>query len=216
LRAVIFANGLLANPAAEAARLRPDDWIIAADGGTRHALAAGVTPHVLIGDLDSVSPEGRARLESAGAEVRVYPSRKDETDLELALRHAVARACPAGDVDEILVLGALGGRWDQTLANVLLLAEPAFRACPVRLYDDRQSLFLAPSTFTGAPGDTVSLVPLRGDAHGVTTHGLEYPLANGTLRLGSTLGISNVMTAAEATVTVREGLVLIVHIEGVM
>jgi thiamine pyrophosphokinase len=171
---------------------------------------------VLIGDLDSVSPDARARLQAAGAEVCVYPSRKDETDLELALRHAVARAYPAGDVDEILVLGALGGRWDQTLANVLLLAEPAFRTCPVRLCDDRQALFLAPAAFAGAPGDIVSLIPLRGDAHGVTTHGLEYSLADGTLRHGSTLGISNVMTAAEASVTVREGLVLIVHIEGVM
>ncbi len=216
MRAVIFANGLLTNPAAEAARLRPDDWIIAADGGTHNALAAGVTPQALIGDLDSVAPEARARLQAAGATLQIYPTRKDETDLELAMRHAVAQAGPGGSVDEVLVLGALGGRWDQTLANVLLLAEPAFRTCPVRLCDDRQTLFLAPATFAGEPGDTVSLVPLRGDALGVSTRGLEYPLSDGTLRLGSTLGISNVMTGPEAEVAVREGLVLIVHIQGVM
>ncbi len=208
MRAIIFANGVLANPTAEAARLRPDDWIIAADGGTHHALAAGVVPQLLIGDLDSVTPMERARLETAGSQISVFPARKDETDLELALRFAVKRA------DEVLVLGALGGRWDQTLANVFLLA--ACRTCPVRLVDDRQTLLLAPARLDGRPGDTVSLIPLAGDAHGVTTRGLEYPLSDSTLRFGPSLGISNVMTGTEAEVSVREGLVLIVHIQGVM
>ncbi len=208
MRAVIFANGELANPASVLAGLRPDDWIIAADGGSRYTHALGLTPHVLIGDLDSVTPGERARLESAGCELIVYPVRKDATDLELALRLALTRA------GEVLIFGALGARWDQTLANLLLLASPDFRGRPIALVDDRQFLSLGPGRLAGRPGDTVSLIPLAGDALGVTTRGLEYPLSDGILPFGSTLGVSNVMTGSEAEVSVREGLVLMVHIRG--
>lgn len=208
MRAVILANGELANPSAEAARLRADDWIIAADGGARHAQSLGVSPAVLIGDLDSVSAAERDRLVAAGAALIVYPARKDATDLELAMRHALTRA------DEVLVLGALGGRWDQTLANVLLLALPEFHGRAIRLVDDRTELALAPGRLAGAPGDVVSLIPLTGPARGVTTRGLEYALDGGSLPFGATLGVSNVLTGAEAEVRVDDGLVLIVHIRG--
>jgi thiamine pyrophosphokinase len=215
LRAVIFANGELHHPDLDAARLRPDDWLIAADGGARHARALGVTPHVLIGDFDSVDPAERARLEALGVDVQVFPARKDETDLELALRLALARA------GETLVLGALGARWDQTLANVLLLALPGCRGRDVRLADGAQELRLATPSgglpaarVHGAPGDTLSLIPLLGDARGVTTRGLEYPLHDGVLPFGATLGVSNVLVAPDAEIEVREGLVLVVHIKG--
>ena len=132
MRIVIFANGVIADPAAEAARwVRAGDCVVAADGGTRHALAAGLMPAHVIGDLDSLSPDQRARLEAAGTMLHAHPPAKDETDLELALTWAAAQS----DVTEIVILGALGGRPDQALANLLLLALPALTGRTVIIAD---------------------------------------------------------------------------------
>ena len=207
MRAIIFANGEFPDPQTARDLLRSDDLIIAADGGTRHALAAGVIPHVVIGDLDSLSPADLAQVEAACARVIRFSPRKDETDLELALLHA-ARA----GVSEIVVLAALGGRLDQTIANVLLLSLPELDGLDVRIVEERQKVFLIHSaaTITGRPGDTVSLIPLGGDAVGVTADGLEWPLCEETLRFGPARGVSNVLTAEQARVCVRRGMLLCV------
>ncbi len=208
-RCVILANG--DRPDREMAQRYAGraDLLIAADGGARHALALGLTPHVLIGDLDSLGAEQQTRLRAAGTEFIVHPPAKDETDLELALLYAVEQGA-----DPIVVLGALGGRLDQMLANVLLLSLPALDGRDVRIVDDSQSAFVVrdAATLTGRPGDTVSLIPLGGAARGVTTDGLLYALDDGTLPFGPALGVSNAMTGQRATVCVRDGLLLCVHI----
>ncbi len=214
-RAAIFANGELSDPAAARAALHagggPPALLIAADGGARHCRALGLTPQVVIGDFDSLDPDDLRALRAAGVEVIEHPRRKDQTDLELALSHAVAAGA-----DDILVFGALGARWDQTLANLLLLAGPGFASARIRLLDGDQQLSLltprAPAHIEGRPGDTVSLIPLGGEARGVTTAGLEYPLADGALPFGSTLGVSNVLLGHTATVHLREGLLMCVVI----
>ncbi|MGH2627588.1 MAG: thiamine diphosphokinase, partial [Anaerolineales bacterium] len=168
MRAVIFAAGEI--PDREAARrgLRPEDWIVAADGGASHCLALGLTPALLIGDLDSVDPAQAAAWRRAGVEVIAHPPDKDKTDLELALLLAVERGAA-----EILVLGAMGGRWDHSLANVLLAAHPALRGVPLTVSDGMQQVRLLESEarLQGSPGDIVSLIPIGGDADGITTHG---------------------------------------------
>lgn len=222
-RTVIIANGPfgLSDLAATRALIAPTDRLIAADGGARHCRALGLTPHVLIGDLDSVSPGELAALESAGTQVIRHQVRKDQTDLELALDLALRHGA-----DDILILAALGGRWDQTLANLLLLARSndfsrqatkvATTSARVRLHDGNQEIGLLRGpgelTLTGVAGDTISLIPIGGDARGITTSGLEYPLRGETLNFGSTRGISNVMTAAQATVALKEGFLICVSI----
>lgn len=210
MRAVVVANGRLSHPAHDRACLRPDDWVLAADGGLHNCRLLGLAPAVIIGDLDSVSASDLSPLQSAGVTIVQHPERKDETDLELALAYAVAHG-----VREILVLGALGDRWDQTLANALLLASPSLAAVPTWLVDGLQQVTLArpnaPLSLRGLPGDTVSLLPLAGDACGVTTIGLEYPLDNETLRFAATRGISNTLLSTTATVQLTAGLLLVVH-----
>lgn len=214
---IIFANGLIENPRAEAAHwIQPDDVIVAADGGTRHALAAGLTPTHVIGDMDSLEPELRARLKATGTTFHVHPPAKDETDLELALLWAAEQAADAVDgVNGIIILGALGGRPDQELANLLLLALPALAGHEVVLAGGGWAIRVIRSgetlTLRGAPGATVSLIPLGGDAHGVTTTGLAYPLRDESLHFGPARGVSNVTQSEEAAVTVREGLVWCLH-----
>jgi thiamine pyrophosphokinase len=207
LRAVIFANGGLTHPYP----LLPDDLIIAADGGARYCLELGLTPHLVVGDFDSLDPVSLQLLAQAGVELVRYPERKDFTDLELALQHARQRGA-----DEILVLAALGGRWDQTLANLLLPASESLYSTHVTLIDGAQEIHLLRLgerlELHGRPGDTVSLIPLTGDAAGVTTHGLEYALSEETLYFGSTRGISNVLVDESAWVSLQEGLLLCVVI----
>lgn len=207
MRAVIFANGILNDPGQALAALRAGDVLIAADGGARHCQSLGLNPAVVIGDFDSLAPDELARLEAGGAQLMRYPARKDFTDLELALQHAASLP-----TDEILVFGALGARWDQTLANLLLPAAPGLEGVHIRLLDGPQEIALLRAgerrTFHGQAGDTVSLVPLGGHATGITTTGLEYPLTDGALYFGATRGISNVMLGEQATVQLAEGLLL--------
>jgi thiamine pyrophosphokinase len=211
MRVVIFANGTLADPRTYRDRLLSDDLIVAADGGAAHACAVGVTPHVVIGDQDSLDPHLKSKLEAAGTRFVNFPMAKDETDLELALLYAADRGA-----DEIMVLGALGGRLDQMLANVLLLALPELAGIHVYISDGDQIAFLVrdEAVVKGRPGDTVSLIPLGGDVAGVTTKGMAWPLNDETLHFGPARGVSNVLVGSRGQVSVREGVLLcvVIHI----
>jgi thiamine pyrophosphokinase len=218
LRAVIFANGVLNDASTARAAVRSGDLVIAADGGSRHCRELGLKPAILIGDFDSLGSAELAAFEMAGSEIIRHPARKDFTDLELALRHA--RDLGAS---EIVVIAALGERWDQTLANLLLPAAADLSGVRISLLDGPQEIMLlrgnddrsepAHIELGGQPGDTVSLIPLGGDARGITTHGLEYPLADETLFFGNTRGLSNVMLGETASVYLKEGVLLctIIH-----
>ncbi|MGB9521916.1 MAG: thiamine diphosphokinase, partial [Anaerolineales bacterium] len=192
---------------------QPADWLIAADGGWHHLQALHLQPDVLIGDFDSVSPQELQSIQSQGIKTIQHPRRKDETDLELALRYAVQHGS-----SRITIVGGLGARWDQTLANMLLLTQKEFQDIPISLVDGNQVLFTINAStrskahIEGHPGDTVSLLPLMGDVYGITTSGLEYPLNNETLPFGSTRGVSNALLQSTATVFIRSGILMIVVI----
>lgn len=207
-RAVIFVNGDLPDPAAVENLLLPDDLWIAADGGLRHLRAMGKLPHLLVGDLDSVDPDVLPELQAAGVRVLRYPPAKDETDLELALNAALENGA-----ERILLIGALGGRLDQTLGNLFLLADPRFANLDVRLDDGQVEVCLIRSQaeIHGLPGDTVSLLPLGAPVEGVTTQGLQYPLVAATLLPYRTRGISNVLMGTFARVSLQSGLLICVH-----
>jgi thiamine pyrophosphokinase len=207
-RVVIFANGSLPDPGRVQALLRPDDILIGADGGTHHLLGLGLRPHAVVGDLDSLPPSLVETLQAQGTAIYRYPRDKDETDLELALRHALAYRPQA-----IRIVGALGLRLDQTLANVALLAAPWLEGIDVRLDDGVEEVLLVRSeaTIEGMPGETVSLIPWGMPVEGVTTEGLRWPLREETLYPDRTRGISNELTGPQAHVCIRSGLLIVVH-----
>jgi thiamine pyrophosphokinase len=189
-------------------QLRAADLLIAADGGALPLLRAGLLPQLAIGDMDSLDAASLAALAERGVELRRYPREKDETDLELALLHAAWTGAT-----EIDVLGALGGRWDHTLANVALLALPELSGRRARLLAEKQTLFLVrdSSALEGQVGDTISLLPMAGEARGVTTHGLRYPLRDATLSYERARGVSNILLEPPGRVSLRAGLLLVVH-----
>ncbi|NOK60197.1 MAG: Thiamine pyrophosphokinase [Chloroflexi bacterium AL-W] len=188
--------------------IRTADLLIAADGGALPLLRANILPHIAVGDFDSLDTVHEQYLIEQNVEVQHFPRAKDETDLELALMLAAQRG--ANTID---ILGALGGRWDHTLANVALLDHPTLRDRQVRLLADQQTLFLVRDTvtITGQKGDTISLLPLTGTVHGVTTEGLLYPLRQAILHYEQARGISNVLITPPGLVRIKTGLLLIVH-----
>jgi thiamine pyrophosphokinase len=207
-RALIFVNGNLPELAALRRLLLADDFLIAADGGTRHILALGLTPAVLIGDLDSLSDENRRLLDQAGTKTHQSPRNKNETDLELALHFAVE----AG-YRQLRVVAALGGRLDQTLGNLALLTDPSLAGLDIRADDGVQEAFFTRDgcRLQGDPGDLISLVPWGGEVTGVTTTGLRWPLSGEVLWPYRTRGISNELLDETASVRIDAGLLLLVH-----
>ncbi len=207
-RAILFANGKMESPPPILKDILPSDLIIAADGGTRHCKTLGITPHLVIGDLDSLGSEAISSYQQAGVEIVQYPTHKDETDLELALQFAVSH-----QVTRAYIIGALGNRWDMTISNILLAGHTKFSGLSILLVDgpDELAILRGKDQFDiqGRQGDTVSLVPLSGDVHGITTHGLEYPLVDETLYFGSSRGVSNVVVSEQALVVVKQGILLL-------
>jgi len=208
VRVAVVANGTVEDQPMYHEVIRGADLVICADGGANAAAAFGWTPQAIVGDMDSVSPDVLAELERAGCEVIRHSPRKDETDLELALSEAVGRGAT-----EIVVLGAIGGRVDHTIANLMLLSLPALIGRQVRILGEDAEVMLVrdEAHVQGHLGDIVSLIPVGGDARGVTTDGLEWRLFEDTLLLGYARGVSNVMIADVARVRVKEGLVLLTH-----
>jgi thiamine pyrophosphokinase len=187
---------------------RSGDTLLAADGGTRHALALGLTPAIVIGDLDSLNEDDHRKLDAAGTEIRRYPRDKNETDFELTLHYAVE----AG-YHEILLVAALGNRLDQTLGNLALLTDPSLAGLHIRVDDGvEQAFFVSTQTrVEGHPGELVSLIPWGGKVTGVTTAGLRWPLKDDTLYPYKTRGISNELLGQTASVSMESGLLLVVH-----
>jgi thiamine pyrophosphokinase len=182
--------------------------VVAVDGGVDHALALGLPVHRAVGDFDSVTRAGLARVEAAGASVERHPAAKDLTDLELALA-----AATAAGARRVVVVGGRGGRLDHALANLLALAAPALAGADVVAFLDgsRTTVVRTSATFRGRPGSLLSLLPVGGPAVGVRTERLRYPLHDEDLPAGSARGLSNVLLAATAEVSLRGGVLLAVQ-----
>ncbi|HEX2618757.1 MAG TPA: thiamine diphosphokinase [Phototrophicaceae bacterium] len=186
--------------------------VVAADGGARAALYFGYLPKLVIGDLDSLSGVEVHNLRTQGVEIRRYPAEKNETDLELALLYSAE-----AEADQVRIVGGVGDRLDQTIANMYLLALPELAGRDVAFVAGRQVMFLlrpGEHDISGAPGDTISLIPLGGEVKGIRTEGLYYPLKDETLAFGPARGVSNVLNQEQAKITLREGVLLIVHTVG--
>ena len=208
IRVFLFVNGELPEPDNIRTTLQNTDYLIAVDGGLRHLETLGLTPHMVIGDLDSADPDAVQRLRLVGVEIRTFPTDKDETDLHLALDTALELA-----PDMIRVVAALGGRLDQTLANIFLLTRPDLADVNIRLIDGHSEVFIIRKSakLRGEIGQRVSLLPLNGPVTGVHTDGLRYSLNNGALFPDNTLGISNEMNAPTASISIQSGLLLCIH-----
>ena len=207
-RVIIFANGEIPDLKKARALLQPDDYIICADGGSRHALALNLKPDLVIGDMDSIQKGHWQRLKKSGISIELFPRDKNETDLELAVHRAIDMR-----PEQIVIIAGLGGRLDQTLGNISLLADSRLSSSNIRLDDGVEEIILCrdQAQIRGRSGDIVSLIPWQGIVTGVQTKDLKWPLTDESLYPDKARGVSNEMTGETASVSIRSGSLLIVH-----
>jgi len=207
-RTIILANGELPDLSLARLLLHADDYVICADGGIHYALALDLIPDLIIGDLDSADEEALQKFKDQDVKVESFPRDKNETDLELAIQRAMER-----NPTQIVIVAGLGGRLDQTLANITLLTDLRLSAVQVRLDDGLEEIFLCrdQATVYGKRGDIVSLLPWQGPVSEVQTTNLKWTLDKETLYPNKTRGISNEMTGDDASISIGSGLLFIVH-----
>jgi len=206
MRAHIFINGPSFDPVSYHAlydTIRPE-LTIGVDGGTEHCAQCGIRPDIIVGDLDSIPPDTLAAFTREQVKIIQHPVKKDDTDLELALDLALARGA-----DQVHIFAALGGRWDMSMGNILTAAAAKYKQLQVRLHAGATQVAIlhggTACTFSGVPGQEFSIMPLGGEATQVTLQGCEYPLHKRDIPFGSSLGMSNIFTAASVFISLTTG-----------
>ena len=203
-RALLIGNGPTLSKARLATLATQAEVVVAVDGGADKALRAGLTPDVVMGDLDSVSPRVRKRLSGK----IVHVPTQENTDLEKALRWALKN-----HVTHITLAGFIGGRWDFSIGNLLTLATYA-RKLEVRVAGEDWMMYplVKSAQLPCAKNKRLSLIPLQ-PCRQVTLTGCKYPLHGENLQPGTTRTLSNQTTASRVRITFTRAT-LLVYIEG--
>jgi len=207
MRAIIIANGEINNISIIEQSICEGDYIIALDGGLKYVDKAGIKPNVIVGDFDSVDMGLVEKYRLKNVELQSFPVRKDFTDMEIG----IDIAAKAG-AEEIVLLGALGGRLDHALGNVLNMQQAANMGISISIIDEAQHVFLLKKgrKFKYKKDTTISIIPLTEQVTGVKTTNLSYPLNNETLFMGFSRGLSNVFDEDEAEIIFSGGILLVI------
>jgi thiamine pyrophosphokinase len=180
---------------------RRADRLVVADGGANTVRSLGITPDLILGDLDSVT---RATRRAFARVPTIHIPSQNNTDLEKALDH-----CAAEGDSAVIIAGATGKRIDMTLANLSVCWHYCSTMQICFVGEDWYAIPLdGTRAFTAPPGTTVSLIPF-GTCTGVTLRGLKYPLIDGALRAGD-VAVSNVVRGTRFSVTVKRGNLLVI------
>ena len=209
MRAVLFLNGAPDPPELLRRVAGRADLVVAADGGARYALDAGVVPDLVVGDMDSLGEVRARELEERGTLLERHPIRKGKMDGHLAVLSAQGRGATAADL-----LCAAGGRYSALFAvpHIMLASERlGLRTTLVAGWGRAFVLEAGSRTVDGNPRDSVSVFPLTGPATGVTLEGFDYPLEEARLEAGDTLGFHNELVGRTGRVSVGAGALLVVH-----
>lgn len=185
-----------------------DAFIIAADSGYEHAISSGHQPHLLVGDMDSISATHLADARVLGIDIEEHPSDKDLTDTEIAIAAAATRGATA-----ITIVAGGGDRFDHVIGLLHSLASFSSRALTTVFIGTARISFATPDdvhTINTAVNDTVSLIPLGGDVV-VSTTGLQWDLTNETLHAFASRGVSNRATHTTITVHATAGTLAIIQ-----
>lgn len=177
---------------------KPDDFVIAADGGYDYLKSVGIKPDLLVGDFDSIAER------PDGISVMKFPPEKDDTDMGLALSEGFKRGYRV-----FRIYGGGGGRQDHFIANLQLLCHAAKLGADAALICtdfDVYAVQNSSKTFFRPSGTLLSVFTASGTANGVTLKGVKYPLNNHTLTPDIPLGVSNVIMDDAATVEVSDGI----------
>lgn len=208
LHALIVIGGFPPSPLARD-RIEEADVIVCADSGLDHARQLGLRPHVLVGDMDSISAEGRHWATASNVEMVTSSPNKDETDTELALQWSVDHGA-----DRVTLLWGGGDRIDHVLGVLAAVAAEhlsVLRSLRLWIDNDEAVIVHGPRTIDliATPGSIVSLLPLAGDVHNVITSGLRWNLNDETLRGDAARGVSNIVDGP-ATISIGSGALAVI------
>ena len=188
--------------------LPTDAYVIAADSGYAHAIAMGLVPNELVGDMDSITPVDLADARDSNVQITQYPANKDLTDTEIAIASALKH-----DSSQITVVSGGGDRFDHVLGMVHSLASCA-GTVHTTLFVGMARVSYAAYTpefqLSTQAGDIVSLLPIGGDAT-VTTTGLQWELDNDTLHSFASRGVSNTATGTSVSISVTNGCLAVIE-----
>jgi thiamine pyrophosphokinase len=206
MKCVIIANGDLDYSDDTYRIIKDAQLIICADGGAGHLKALNILPHVIIGDFDSIDSTDKKNFEEKKIKTVTFPTKKNHSDTELCVSYAIKKKAT-----DITLLGVTGTRLDHTMANIFLLTKLAKLKISARIMNKNNEIYIVTDSLQlkGKPKDLLSIIPVTREAIGVTLKGLEYPLVNATLKMGSSLGISNVFKKDSASVFVEKGILIV-------
>lgn len=204
-RAIIFINGNLSDLSQVKEIIKKEDFLIAIDGGANHIKKLGLTPKIIIGDMDSIKPKLLKKYKSIK-----YPRKKNKTDFELGIDY-----CLGKKFQEIIIFCILGDRIDHMLANIFLVTKIQTQnpKIQIKMIEGKKEIFILNKEIIieGKIGDEVSIIPVSQKLENITTEGLYYRLIDETLAFGSTRGVSNVMNKDSVLITVKKGIALVEH-----
>ena len=182
--------------------------VICCDGGVRHLETLQIKPDVIIGDMDSANALQLENYKACGVKILKYPPDKDDTDTQLALNYALELK-----PEEIEIWGALGGRFDHALANLFLLSLGVKAGIDIRLIDEYCEVFVVygEANIAEGIGQTVSLFAYPARVEGITLCGFQYSLDKESLDVDNSRGISNVINASPATISLDAGSLLVIR-----
>ena len=206
MKCVIIANGDLEYTSDILRVIKDAQLIISADGGARHLRALNILPHVMIGDFDSILPKDKQFFKEKQIKTLFFSSKKNHTDSELCVSWAIEN-----NATDITLLGVTGTRLDHTLANIFLLKKLAEQNIPARIINKNNEIHIVTNflELKGRPKDLLSIIPVTKKVTGITLKGLEYPLVNATIEMGSSLGVSNRFKKAVASVSIEKGILIV-------
>jgi len=206
MKCIIAASGNLLSTPRIKRLLNEADLIIAADGGATHLRQMDISPHAIIGDMDSIHPDTKCFFEKKNIPIITHPSRKNQTDTDLCIEFAIKKGATT-----ITMLGVTGHRLDHTLANIFLLRKLCDLGVESRIMDANNEIYLVTDhlKLKGKKGDLLSVLPISDKVTGLTLTGLEYPLENAAISMGSSLGISNYFKKRWVTISILTGVLLV-------
>ncbi len=219
MRTLIFSGGHIDTEfAKEYLDQKKFDMVICADSGLNAAYKLGVKVDCIMGDFDSVSSDivelyRNDRVEaSKGVKFVKFPPKKDLTDTDIVLEYVISL-----NPDEIVILGATGGRMDHFLANVNILMKPLRNGIKSYIIDKYNKIYLIDSEETierkNLWGKYISFQPLTEKVKNVWLKGFKYTLAGKELTIGESLTISNEMadSESEAVVSFDSGVLIVIE-----
>ncbi|ALU13959.1 thiamine pyrophosphokinase [Eubacterium limosum] len=209
MKAVVFTNGQYENLAFYKNYLENQEnfQVICADGGANAAHSLGITPQLLVGDMDSIHAELLADYSERGVIVEPHSTHKDETDTELAIEYCVKKG-----FDTVVILGALGSRFDHSFGNLYLLNRLLKEEIQGEIVNESNRIFLVKDSavLDVSVGTTVSVLAFTDQASGINLKGFEYPVKNGVMaHFAPGYGISNVTVEKCPEISVEQGILMV-------